>query len=194
LLIRTQEIRVVEPAPEETKSSDESVTVASAGSAFVANTEQLLTRVIGLVEPGMNIHFYSFGNFNSVRLLLHILKQIGAAHVFMSSYSFSQRSIEQLKSKLDAGQILSLRLLIDNRVRVMSPKPFQMIMNCFQYRCMSVHAKVILIWNDAWKITIVTSQNATDNPKMERGTVFTDPEIFDFDYNVLNHEFDRGAL
>ncbi len=75
----------------------------------------------------------------------------------------------------------------------MSPKPFQMLTKSFDYKCISVHAKVALIWNDKWNITIVTSQNATDNPKMERGIIFTDKEIFDFDYKILTDEFNRGT-
>jgi hypothetical protein len=75
----------------------------------------------------------------------------------------------------------------------MSPKPFQMIAASFNYRCISVHAKVALLWNDNWKISIITSQNATDNPKLERGIIFTDPEIFEFDYKVLVNEFERGS-
>ena len=75
----------------------------------------------------------------------------------------------------------------------MSPLPFQMIAASFDYRCISVHAKIALIWNDDWKITIITSQNATDNPKLERGTIFTDSEIFDFDFKNLSDEFERGT-
>jgi len=75
----------------------------------------------------------------------------------------------------------------------MSPKPFQMLMQSFEYRCTSVHAKVALLWNDKWNLSIVTSQNATDNPKLERGTIFTDPSVFEFDLNVLEDEFKRGT-
>jgi hypothetical protein len=68
-----------------------------------------------------------------------------------------------------------------------------MIAGSFDYRCISVHAKVALLWNDQWKVSIVTSQNATDNPKLERGTIFTDPQVFNFDLKVLTHEFERGS-
>jgi hypothetical protein len=42
-------------------------------------------------------------------------------------------------------------------------------------------------------MTILTSQNATDNPKMERGTIFTDASVFDFDLKTLENEFLRGT-
>jgi hypothetical protein len=160
---------------------------------FVADSDKSLTKAIGQLQNGLTTHFYSWGNFNLVRLMMYILKQTGPAHAFMTSYSFSQKSIEQLNLKLSQKQLLSFRVIIDNRVKTMSPIPFQMLMNSFDYRCTSIHAKIALIWNEDWKITILTSQNATDNPKMERGTIFTDASVFDFDLKTLENEFLRGT-
>ena len=162
-------------------------------SIFVAEIDKSLTKAIGQLQNGKTTHFYSWGNFNLVRLIMHILKQTGPAHVFMTSYSFSQKSIEQLKNRMDKNELLSFRVIIDNRVKSMSPLPFQMLKTCFDYRCMSIHAKIALIWNENWHITIVTSQNATDNPKLERGTIFTDRSVFNFDLNILENEFLRGT-
>jgi hypothetical protein len=160
---------------------------------FVSDMDISLTKAIGLIKPGINTHFYSFGNFNLVRLIMYLLKQTGPVHLFMTSYSFSNKSIQQLQNHIENDKLLSFQLLIDNRVRSISPKPFQMIASCFNYRCTSVHAKIALLWNDNWKISIVTSQNATDNPKMERGIIFTDPTIFDFDHKNLTDAFLRGT-
>lgn len=160
---------------------------------FVSDMDISLTKAIGLIKPGTNTHFYSFGNFNLVRLIMYLLKQTGPVHLFMTSYSFSNKSIQQLQNHIENDKLLSFQLLIDNRVRSISPKPFQMIASCFNYRCTSVHAKIALLWNDNWKISIVTSQNATDNPKMERGIIFTDPAVFDFDHKNLTDAFLRGT-
>lgn len=165
----------------------------SGAAIFLANPDELITRSIGKLEPGRCIHFYSWANFNLVKLMLYLLKQTGPAHVMMTSYSFSQKSIEALYARKQSGLIQSIRVLVDNRVKVMSPKPFQMLAGSFDYRCTSVHAKVALIWNDTWKISVITSQNATDNPKLERGVIYTDPEVFNFDYKTLCNEFDNGS-
>ncbi len=165
----------------------------SGAAIFLANPDELITRLIGKLEPGRCIHFYSWANFNLVKLMLYLLKQTGPAHVMMTSYSFSQKSIEALYARKQSGLIQSIRVLVDNRVKVMSPKPFQMLAGSFDYRCTSVHAKVALIWNDTWKISVITSQNATDNPKLERGVIYTDPEVFNFDYKTLCDEFDKGS-
>jgi len=160
----------------------------------VADPELSLTDAIGKLVNGQSIHYYSFGNYNLVRLILYILKQTGPVHCFMSSYSFSQKSIESLQKRIERKELLSFRVLLDNRVKTMSPKPFQMLSQSFDYRCTSIHAKIALLWNDRWKITIITSQNATDNPKIERGIIFTDHEIFKFDLKILEDVFNGGTL
>jgi len=191
MLVKSKDIVLMEPAERELE--DIGLAKGQSLPSFIADVEKALTRSIGQLENGREHHFYSWGNFNLVRLISYLIKQTGPAHVFMTSYSFSQKSIEQLQHKITKGEILSFKVILDNRVRVMSPKPFQMIASCFDYRCISVHAKVALIWNEHWKITIVTSQNATDNPKLERGTIFTDPQVFNFDFKVLENEFERGS-
>ena len=162
-------------------------------TAFIADKNMNLSKAIGQIIAGKDTHYYSWGNFNLVRLIIYLIRQTGPVHCLMTSYSFSQTSIEQLQNRIEKKDLLSFRVIIDNRVKTMSPKPFQMLMQSFDYRCTSVHAKVALLWNDKWKLSIVTSQNATDNPKLERGTIFTDHSVFDFDFKVLEDEFKHGT-
>ena len=161
---------------------------------FVDDQSKALTKAIGDITPGKTTHYYSYGNFNLVRLMLHLMKQTGPVHAFMTSYSFSQKSIEAIQRQIEMMNFLSFKVIVDNRVRSLSPRPFQMLIQSFDYRCSSIHAKVALLWNDKWNISIVTSQNATDNPKLERGTIFTDKAVFDFDLNALIKEYERGNL
>jgi len=191
MLLRSKDIAATLPVESEDRTS--SYRKRQGVPVFISDQQQSLTLAIGQLENGKEHHFYSRGNFNLVRLICYLLKQTGPAHLMLTSYSFSRKSIEQLQNRIEKKEILSFKVILDNRVRVMSPKPFQMIATSFNYRCISVHAKIALIWNERWKITIITSQNATDNPKLERGIIFTDPEILEFDLKNLNDEFERGA-
>ena len=152
-----------------------------------------LTKSIGPLLKGKTKHYYSDGNFNLMRLIFHLLKTTGPSHVFLSTYSISQTTLEQVQSRLDKGELLSIKFLIDNRVKVMSPKPFAMMKESFPYSCISLHAKVALVYNEDWNLSIVTSQNATDNPKLERGVIFTDEQIFNYDREILFTCFERGT-
>lgn len=196
LISATKIIQQVYLPKESTSDKQEAVSLQETGNdfAFVDNREKSLTKAIGHIAQGKTTHYYSYGNFNLVRLMLHIIKQTGPVHAFMTSYSFSPKSIEAIQRQIQTNTFLSFKLIVDNRVRSLSPKPFQMIVQSFDYRCSSIHAKVALLWNDTWNISIVTSQNATDNPKLERGSIFTDKSVFDFDLNALNNEYHRGNL
>jgi hypothetical protein len=191
MLLKSKEIVAVTQESDEFESKN--FRTGQHAKQFIGDVNKSLTLSIGQLTNGTEHHFYSWGNFNLVRLICHLMKQTGPVHLMMSSYSFSSKSIEQIQHRIAKNEILSFKLLLDNRVRVMSPLPFQMIVTSFNYRCISVHAKIALLWNDQWRITIVTSQNATDNPKLERGIIFTDPDIFDFDHKILSNEFERGT-
>jgi hypothetical protein len=197
MLVKTKNIitKVMAAAEASTdnKPQPDVIVTEQGASEFADDKTKTLIKSIGQLQKGKTTHYYSYGNFNLVRLLIHLLKQTGPANVFMTSYSFSQTSIEQLLNHRQKGNILSFRVIVDNRVKTMSPIPFQMLSTAFDYRCSSIHAKVALIWNDNWNISVVTSQNATDNPKLERGTIFTDIETFNFDKNALENEFLRGT-
>ena len=150
---------------------------------------------LGNIVMGRDKHFYSNGSFNLVQLVLYLLKQTGPAHVFISSYSIAEDSLDTLKKLQDTGDIWDIAFLIDNRVRTISPKPFDFLVTAFpdRYRCCALHAKVALIWNDNWHLSVVGSQNATHNPKLERGIIHTSQDIFYFDFKTLTHEFERGT-
>ena len=86
---------------------------------------------LGPIAVGKNKHFYSKGAFNLIQLVLYLLRQTGPAHVFISSYSISEESLATLLRYKERGDILSIKFLIDNRVRTISPKPFDYLVTAF---------------------------------------------------------------
>ncbi len=150
---------------------------------------------LGEATPGIAKHFYSNGAFNLIQLVVYLLSQTGPAHVFLSTYSISIESLTVLRRLREKNQIIDIKFLIDNRVKSISPIPFELLSVSFpgQFRSCALHAKVALIWNERWNISVVGSQNATHNPKLERGVIHTDPRIWEFDFTMLSDAFDKGA-
>ncbi|MDR0682542.1 MAG: hypothetical protein LBG15_11955 [Dysgonamonadaceae bacterium] len=128
-----------------------------------------------------------------MRLIFWIMEQTGPAEIILSTYSISPKTLQGVINRREKGIIKDIRFIVDNRVRSLSPKPFDLLVANFDYRCISIHAKVACIWNEAWKISVVSSQNATDNPKMERGTIHTSPAVFEFDKQILDDAFKSGT-
>lgn len=190
-LVTFGEIPKETPRQEDRKQPE--VLDTSESAIYLTSEESLLTKRLGNISPRESKHFWSFGNFNMMRLVFWILEQTGPAEIILSTYSISPKTLQGVMNRREKGIIKDIRFIVDNRVRSLSPKPFALMVSNFNYRCISIHAKVACIWNDDWKISVVTSQNATDNPKWERGTIFTDRRIFDFDKKVLEDAFFRGT-
>ena len=165
----------------------------SGASLYFTSETSIVTKHLDKLIQGQDKHFWSFGNFNMMRLVFWVLEQTGPADILMCTYSISPKTIQGVINRREKGLIKNIRFLVDNRVRSLSPKPFDLLVANFEYKCISVHAKVALIYNDKWNITIISSQNATDNPKMERGVIYTDKLIFNFDKKVLEDAFNRGT-
>ena len=180
-------------ASEKLSTVTHSLTVAHSNHSFMNDPSQNLRTLLGDLIPETAKHFWCYGNFNMMRLIFWILEQTGPANIIMSTYSISAKTIQGLLNRCDDGRIQEFKIIIDSRVRSLSPKPFEMMVNSFDYRCASIHAKVACIYNDKWKISIVSSQNATDNPKIERGTIYTIPEVFNFDKQALDDIFERSG-
>jgi len=160
---------------------------------FSSDSDGVMTKHLGKIILGEDKHYWSYGNFNMMRLIFWILEQTGPAEIILSTYSISTKTLQGIINRREKGIIKDIRFIMDNRVRSLSPKPFAILAANFEYRCTSIHAKVACIWNDQWKISVVSSQNATDNPKIERGTIHTSAEVFEFDKHILENVFDAGT-
>lgn len=157
-------------------------------SAFLGTPEENLKKHIGELSQKSNTHFVTLGRFSSHDLLLYLLKQTGPADVLVSTWSISELAIRNIVKKHDEGLIKSIAFLIDPRVKVRNPKPLQMLAANFTYKLKACHAKVTTIENDSWNISIVSSANMTNNPRIERGIICPFKEIFEFDKNWISNE------
>lgn len=173
------------------KEPEDSPVLFSSVPAFrnLADPDVSLRKQIGTLQHDICINFWSYGSFSLHELMFYLLQQTGPARINMCTWSISQDAIEKIIRKHQKGEILSIRFLLDPRVKVCKAKPLQMLSANFLYKIIRVHAKVVTIENEFWKISIVSSQNATTNPKLERGVIFTSNEVFNFDKTVFEYEF-----
>ena len=157
-------------------------------SVFKGKPHEILSKHLGKIENGKFYQFYCYGRFSMHDVIIYLLKQTGPAHILCGTWSIAQDSIDQLVRLKNKNEILSLGFVLDPRVKVTKAKPLQMIKANFPFVFSPWHAKVTVIYNEYWNISIVSSQNLTKNPKIERGCIFTDKETFEFDKKVLENE------
>lgn len=166
----------------------------TAASVFKGKSNEILSKHLGVIEQGKFYQFYSFGRFSMHDIIVYLIKQIGPAHILCGTWSISQNSIEQLVRLKNRGNILSMQFVLDPRVKVTKAKPLQMLIANFPFVLTAWHAKVTTLENDKWNISVVSSQNMTQNPKIERGCIFTDKDTFEFDKQVLLNELHRRRI
>jgi len=153
------------------------------------NPTEILSKHIDQINQGEEINFWSFGRFAQHDLLFYLLKQTGPAHVEVATWSICLEAMERILRLKADGSILSIRFILDPRVKVRNPQPLQILIKNFPYVLTACHAKVTLIHNEKWNVSVVTSQNMTRNPRMERGVINTDEDVFKFDKEVFDGLF-----
>jgi hypothetical protein len=133
-----------------------------------------LKSVLNLITMDATVYWVSDGNWSMHQLLLGILTMTGPAHVAISSYAMSETPARVLSQLKDLGNIITLRCVLDNRVDVRSAGSLQLIKTISDdFSLVDTHAKVTLVKNDEWQISVVGSANYTENKRYEAGIVTT---------------------
>jgi hypothetical protein len=139
------------------------------------------------------ILFATAGLWSMHDLLFFYLDKIGSADVYAATWSMTEEPATMIVRGLSSGLIRSLHLLFDARIRLRNPKVFAFVKhNNVVCRLSSCHAKVCVIENEEWQITIVGSSNFTNNPRIESGVVMTDPKAAEFSKNWILAELDKA--
>jgi hypothetical protein len=142
--------------------------------------KEALKKHLSVIKQGDIVNFVTSGRWSMHDLLFHLLSFTGPANVDISTWSISELVVRQVLDFQRNGQILSCRFLLDKKVKVRNPAPLQLITQNFPHQLIEIHAKVLLIQNYDWKITVIGSANMNQNRRVEAGVIFTQKEIYDF--------------
>lgn len=109
-----------------------------------------------------------------------VIQQTGPVHLLNTTFSVAEeflRAIFRLKSK---GMILSSVEIADLKSAAKTQKVNDLLRGVFDEVYLAEnHSKVILLWNDDYKITIITSQNQTRGNRNEGGIIINDTSVFE---------------
>ena len=128
-------------------------------------------------------------------ILQWILNQTGPASVKMASFSISEEFLRRLFFIEKSGLIKDIDIILDfkatNKTLILWPFIAQTVRSCY---LASSHAKILLVGNDRWKVSVVTSQNLTRGNRYESGCISTSPEIFDSLTEQINNVITRQSV
>ncbi len=160
--------------------------------------QETLDERIGTLIPPENIQMVSYGEWSTHDLLLFILNQTGPAKVYFTTWAISEFSIRQLYQLCQDGLITELRGLFDYRNGIHKPGALQLLRSLSDNICPAkCHAKVLLVFNDTWGVSILSSANMTENPRWEAGTICTDRDMcfphMDWIDSVIQNELEKNG-
>lgn len=153
-----------------------SVAVASSAPKrmIVAKRKKVLEDALALFfEKGEDVHFISNGDWNLFDFFNMALSSFTKpCSVWLSTYAIYEFPLRQILLAQQAGQIESVKMVIDSRARVRNEASLSLAKNIAnKIALLPCHAKVLVMKTDGAYVLLVGSQNWTKNPRVEVGFI-----------------------
>ncbi len=140
-----------------------------------------LESTIGELRQGEVIPFMTHGAWSLHQLLEFLLLQIGPSNVMFTTWTITEDPIRAILGLIDRGLITELSAIFDYRIEKRKPEAFQLASNIVTRIVLTkCHAKVMVLQNDNWNVSVIGSSNFSKNPRIEAGVLFTDKATADF--------------
>lgn len=171
------------------KTVSGSVTASGTHVFKIGKSYEKLSEVFGSIAQDQVIPYVSLGDWSTHDLLFFLLEQTGPARVWFTTWAISEYAIRQLYQFVEHGMILQLKGIFDYRNGVRKPAELQFLQKITtEIKPAKCHAKVTVIENDNWGISIVGSANFTRNPRIEAGVLFTCRNVAAFERDWIERE------
>jgi len=158
------------------------------GAHAVINAASLkqFRKLLDPLKRGKHYHFWTGGQWYLHELVQHLLNQTGRADMWMTTWSISEDAARALMDMRSRGMIDRLTAVFDYKSKETKTKSFLLAKNNFTTTLARVHAKVTVIKNSNWSITLTGSANWTRNPRAERMLLCTVPEAAEYDIEIIS--------
>lgn len=132
---------------------------------------------------------------HTLGLLGWILEQTGPADVYVSTFSTSDAFLRGFYNLRKRGLVLKSVLLADLKASKKTYRLYKEMQQNFDAVYLSQnHSKVVLVQNDEWTVTVISSQNQTYGDRAECTLVTTNQEIFYQQYSGFSELVDNNSI
>lgn len=170
-----------------TKSDAASCVVTGQSFYFSGNTKDRLKDKVGRIEADQNVFYTSCGDWSTHDLIAYLLEQTGPASLYFTTWAISEIAIRQLYNLVKIGLLTSITGIFDYRNARYKSGELGLLSNIATVivpkKC---HAKVAILENQNWGISIVGSANFTRNPRWEAGVINTEVKVSKMYINWIN--------
>lgn len=141
-----------------------------------------LASVLPRLEQQTHVHLPSFSRWSMVGLLEHLLHLTGPAEVWLTSWTITEDPMRSIIRMMVEGRILSIAALFDDRAPNYNAKGAQLAKaNIERLAFIPIHAKVMVLMNEQWAVSVVSTANITRNKRVERYVICTHREVAEMD-------------
>lgn len=143
---------------------------------------------------GCHIIGLTMGQFSLIDMIYSILKKTGLADLYIATWSAGIKDAHQVRWMLDTDLIRGVRLLTDHSYVNRQSKYALAIEDLFgreNIRSSEMHAKFVVIKNEKFSVTILSSMNLNANRTCETFTIYEDAAICQFYLDFVHHHFDN---
>jgi len=150
----------------------------------VVNRTDTAAEVIGPLTPGVRVTGLTAGQFSAIDAMEHMVDQLGpGCAVRISTWTSGLYDVRRAAGIRIEGRIADIRMLLDRGTFEKSPKyagPLIEALGVEAFRCLSVHAKVIIVSGARSAAVMRSSMNLNKNLRTEQFDIDVCPEVAGF--------------
>lgn len=147
---------------------------------------------IGTIGKTSEIYILTFGQFSLIDTLVHLLDRTGPAAVDIATWTAANAHLEESANLLKSAAITRMRWVVDTSFLNRQPAYCRRMRELFGDDCIRTcrtHSKFINITNDEWDVTVRTSMNLNNNPRLENLEISNDPALSGFLTEIVDGIF-----
>ena len=149
----------------------------------VVNRTDTAAEVIGPLAPGVRVTGLTAGQFSAIDAMEHMCAELGPAAVRISTWTTGLYDVHRAKAIRTRGRITGIRMLLDRGTFEKSPKyagPLIEALGIDAFRCLPVHAKVIVVTGERGAAAFRSSMNLNKNLRTEQFDIDVCPDVAGF--------------
>ncbi|MFN4201867.1 MAG: hypothetical protein ACK4GM_02275 [Tabrizicola sp.] len=147
----------------------------------VCTRVETAAETIGPLLPGMRMTGVTAGQFSAIDALEQMVCELGPASVRVSTWTTGIYDVERTRAIRVDGRITDVRFLLDRGTFEKSPQfagPLIELLGPEAFRCLSVHAKVIIVDGGPGRRAVFrSSMNLNKNLRTEQFDIDVDDEV-----------------
>lgn len=136
------------------------------------------------------------GSFSLIDILREILTKTGPADVVSATWSAGIKDLTNVEWMLTSHLIRSFRLVLDRtypRMRRKYVAPIDELFPPEVIRTSDIHAKFLLVGNEEWSVTVLSSMNLNANRRVESFQIIDNPEVYEVFHSFVEDLFKDKA-